>query len=91
MPFAARHLNPKPMDAKQFFDLTARVRDAQKAYFALPSHAYSQKQDALKQSKRLEAELDREIKRVRDILAREKYQRESPTFPGFNTDLLNRQ
>lgn len=77
------------MDAKAFFELTAQVRDAQKAYFKTPAAAYRQKQEYLELSKRLEGQLDAEIKRVRDIIAREQYKRENPTLPGFDEDLLN--
>lgn len=78
------------MDAKAFFNLTAQVRDAQKNYFKTPAEAYRQKQEYLELSKRLEAELDKEIKRVRDILAREEYKKQNPTLPGFDEDLLNK-
>lgn len=78
------------MDAKAFFDLVASMRDAQNSYFKTPAAAYRQKQDYLEQSKRLEAEVDKEIKRVRDILAREQYKKQNPTFPGFDEELLNR-
>lgn len=78
------------MDAKAFFDLVASMRDAQNGYFKTPAAAYRQKQDYLEQSKRLEAEVDKEIKRVRDILAREQYKKQNPTFPGFDEELLNR-
>ena len=78
------------MDAKAFFQLTAQVRDAQKLYFNTPPQAYRQKQDALQLSKRLEAQLDAEIKRVRAILAMEEYERNNPTFPGFDEELLNK-
>ena len=78
------------MDAKAFFNLTAQMRDAQKNYFKTPSQAYTQKQKYLELSKRLEAELDKEIKRVRDILAREEYKKQNPTLPGFDEDLLNK-
>ena len=71
------------MDAKAFFNLTAQVRDAQKAYFRTPAAVCRQKEAYLQQSKRLEAELDAEIKRVRDILAREEYNRQNPALPGF--------
>lgn len=54
------------MNAREFFELTAKVRDAQKAYFA------TRMPDDLRKSKRLETELDREIKRVRSILESEK-------------------
>ena len=78
------------MDAKAFFNLTAQMRDAQKNYFKTPSQANRQKQEYLELSKRLEAELDKEIKRVRDILAREEYKKQNPTLPGFDEDLLNK-
>ena len=78
------------MDAKAFFELTAQVRDAQRNYFKTPAAAYRQKQEYLELSKRLEAQLDAEIKRVRDILAREQYKRQNPTLPGFDEELLNR-
>ena len=78
------------MDAKAFFNLTAQMRDAQKNYFKTTAEAYRQKQEYLEISKRLEAELDKEIKRVRDILAREEYKKQNPTLPGFDEDLLNK-
>ena len=78
------------MDAKAFFNLTAHMRDAQKNYFKTTAEAYRQKQEYLELSKRLEAELDKEIKRVRDILAREEYKKQNPTLPGFDEDLLNK-
>lgn len=78
------------MDAKAFFNLTAQMRDAQKAYFKTPKEAYRQRQEYLELSKRLEVELDKEIKRVRDILAREEYKKQNPTLPGFDEDLLNK-
>lgn len=78
------------MDAKAFFNLTAQMRDAQKAYFNTPKEAYRQKQEYLELSKSLEGEIDKEIKRVREILAREQYKRQNPTFPGFDEELLNR-
>ena len=78
------------MDAKAFFNLTAQMRDAQKNYFKTTAEAYRQKQEYLELSKRLEAELDKEIKRVRDILAHEEYKKQNPTLPGFDEDLLNK-
>ena len=78
------------MDAKAFFNLTAQMRDAQKNYFKTTAEAYRQKQEYLELSKRLEAEFDKEIKRVRDILAREEYKKQNPTLPGFDEDLLNK-
>lgn len=78
------------MDAKAFFELTAQMREAQKNYFKTPKEAYRQKQEYLKLSQRLEGEIDKEIKRVRDILAREEYKKQNPTLPGFDEDLLNK-
>lgn len=78
------------MDAKAFFELTAKVREAQKVYFRIPSSQHFAKQDALEKSKKLEAVLDAEIKRVREITEREAYRRQNPTFPGFDEDLLNK-
>lgn len=78
------------MDAKAFFELTAKVREAQKVYFGIPNSAYSAKQDALKKSKKLEAELDAEIKRVKEIVEREKYKAQNPVLPGLYEELLNK-
>ena len=49
------------MNAKQFFDLVADMRTAQKEYFR------SRSKDVLKESKSLEAKVDAEIKRAREI------------------------
>lgn len=68
------------MDHKAFFELTAKVRDAQKKYYSTPKESYYAKQDALKTSKKLEAELDAEIKRVREYLKRKELERISPTL-----------
>ena len=71
------------MDARAFFDLTAQMRDAQRAYFETPQGAYRQKQEYLQLSKRLEAQVDAEIKRVREIIDRRRWEEQNPTFPGF--------
>lgn len=61
------------MNAKQFFDLTAKVRKAQKDYFAARKrrgyNAASQEElkSLLEISKGLESQLDEEIERVRQI------------------------
>lgn len=78
------------MDAKAFFDLTAQMRAAQKAYFATPSAAFTRKKEYLKRSKQLEAQIDAEIKRVKEIMEREKWKRENPILPGFDVELLNK-
>jgi len=54
------------MDAKSFFELTARMRKAQKQYFQLRKQSANKAeiQEALRLSKYLESQLDREIARV---------------------------
>ena len=49
------------MNRRTFFEKVALMREAQKEYFCTRSH------DALRKSKALEAEIDTEIKRVRDM------------------------
>lgn len=49
------------MNSRTFFEKVALMREAQKEYFRTRSH------DALRKSKALEAEIDAEIKRVRDM------------------------
>lgn len=49
------------MNRRMFFEKVALMRKAQKAYFRTRSH------DALRKSKALEAEIDAEIRRVRDM------------------------
>lgn len=51
------------MDAKTFFEKVKRMREAQKDYFKTRSTRY------LNESKRLEKEIDDEIKRVDTIIA----------------------
>lgn len=50
------------MDARQFFNLVSRLREAQKRYFKTRSSA------DLQSSKQLEKEIDEEIRRVNDII-----------------------
>lgn len=50
------------MTARAFFDLVRRMREAQRGYFATRAQGY------LTESKELEAQVDREIKRVDDLL-----------------------
>lgn len=57
-----------PMKPKEFFDLVADMRKAQKEYFKTPASAYKVKQDALSKSKKLEKQVDDEITRVEKIL-----------------------
>lgn len=49
------------MNSRTFFEKVALMREAQKDYFRTRSN------DALRKSKALEAEIDREIERVRDM------------------------
>lgn len=56
------------MKPKEFFDLVADMRKAQKEYFKTPASAYKAKQEALSKSKKLEKQVDDEITRVEKIL-----------------------
>ena len=49
------------MNSRTFFEKVALMRETQKEYFRTRSH------DFLRKSKALEAEIDAEIKRVRDM------------------------
>lgn len=51
------------MNAKEFFDAVAAMRDAQKEYFR------TRTREALTESKRLEKKIDAEIARARSFLA----------------------
>lgn len=61
------------MNAKQFFDLTAKVRKAQKDYFAARkrrgynAESTNELKNLLATSKSLENQLDKEIERVMQI------------------------
>lgn len=50
------------MTAKEFFYLTAQMREAQKAYFKTRDH------NVLRAARKLENEVDAEISRVRELL-----------------------
>lgn len=50
------------MNAREFFDKVVEMRNAQKEYFK------TKDKDVLKEAKTLEAEIDREIRRVELIL-----------------------
>ena len=50
------------MNAQDFFELVRKMRVAQRGYFATRAQGY------LTESKELEAQVDREIKRVDDLL-----------------------
>lgn len=60
------------MNAEQFFKKVAYMRSLQKEYFA------SRDPFVLRKSKAIEAEIDREIKRVNEIKARERLEAVSP-------------
>lgn len=64
------------MNPEQFFNKVAEMREAQKAYFA------TRDPSTLRKSKALEAEIDREIKRVRQIKAAEQVRAISPSLFG---------
>jgi hypothetical protein len=81
------------MDNKEFFDKVAQMRTQQKAFFnSRPSS--EERKTALVNSKRLEKEIDNEIARVQEIMARKEtylvqYQDvdgsiTSHIFEGFN-------
>lgn len=52
------------MDAKEFYDLVVKMREAQKNYFRSRSQVY------LKESNQHEKEVDKEIKKVNAIVAK---------------------
>lgn len=62
------------MDAKTFFTKVALMRKAQKDYFAYRTQA------ALRYSKALEAEIDREIERVNNIIGKPKQPQQNNLF-----------
>lgn len=62
------------MDARQFFDKVAYMRKCQKEYFRTRSAT------ALRQSKAVEAEIDREIERVNNLLGKQPQQKELGLF-----------
>lgn len=71
------------MDKRVFFEKVALMRDAQKEYFRTRSH------DVLRKSKALEAEIDREIERVRDLGYSQLHPAKQPSlFP--DSDDVNR-
>lgn len=53
------------MKAREVFELVSRMRDLQKQYFA------TRDRQILQQSKQIERQIDEEICRVRNILAKE--------------------
>lgn len=68
------------MDHKQFFDLTAQVREAQKEYFRTPKENFFAKRDAQTKAINLEKQLDQEIERVQKYLRQKELERISPSF-----------
>lgn len=68
------------MNHKDFYDKVVAMRKAQKDYFKFRSSAY------LQTSKRLEREIDDEIKRVEAVLAEEECNNQPSLFgDGFYT------
>ena len=68
------------MNHKEFYDMVVAMRKAQKDYFKFRSSAY------LQTSKRLEREIDDEIKRVEAVLAEEERKSQPSLFgDGFYT------
>ena len=62
------------MNAREFFDLVAEMRQAQKNYFAIrKSDDAVAKKQSLQRSIELEAQVDGEILRVNEILRRQSY------------------
>lgn len=72
------------MNPKEFFDKVVEMRTAQKEYFRCRTSA------ALSKSKRLEAEIDREVKRVNDLLSQKEKTRQRSLFGEIDEDLINR-
>lgn len=64
------------MNPEQFFNKVAEMREAQKTYFAIRDPSM------LRKSKALETEIDREIKRVREIKAAERFKATTPSLFG---------
>lgn len=62
------------MNKRQFFEKVSLMRETQKEYFRTRSH------DALRKSKALEAEIDAEIKRVRDMGYSEQHPKQPDLF-----------
>ena len=58
------------MDNKEFFDKVAQMRTQQKAFFNSRPPSSEERKTALLNSKRLEKEIDNEIARVQEIMAR---------------------
>lgn len=68
------------MNHKEFYDKVVAMRKAQKDYFKFRSSAY------LQTSKRLEREIDDEIKRVEAVLVEEERKKQPSLFgDGFYT------
>ena len=57
------------MDAKSFFELVAQMRQAQKRFFENPRFS-KERMEAYSDSKFLEARVDAEILRVKNVMAR---------------------
>lgn len=62
------------MTAREFFDKVSSMRKAQKEYFKTRS------QTALRNSKMLEAEIDKEIERVNSIIGKQNHPEQTSLF-----------
>ena len=62
------------MDAKSFFDLVEKMRDAQKLYFR------TRDKDVLSAAKNYEKQIDAEIKRVNDLIKEKKKPKQQNLF-----------
>lgn len=72
------------MTPKEFYDKVVEMRKAQKEYFR------TRFPTALEKSKRIEKEIDAEIKRVQEVMAEKERARQRTLFDGYDEDLLNR-
>lgn len=63
------------MNAREFFYLVAEMREAQKAYFETRDRV------VFRAARALENDVDREIRRVREIVNRQDIKKEAPGTP----------
>lgn len=71
------------MNAREFFYLVSRMRNAQKEYFL------RRDQRDLRHARALEGEVDREITRTKEIISRlESEQTQEPAEPHLTYDMI---
>ncbi len=75
------------MTAKEFFNLTVKVREAQKRYYSIRRENVVDKQRALATSLKLEKELDKAIGTISDYAERMAEMKVNPVFPGFEEEM----